>query len=81
MGDSPRPSEGADASSAREDETPGVSSESPEQSWAQQVTDAQTQEESEEVMEVGYAEAAETLCLPRLTATLPSLISLTRKQA
>ena len=67
MGDSPRPSEGADASSAREDETPGVSSESPEQTWAQQVSDdARTQEESEEVMEVGYAEvgyaeAAETL--------------------
>jgi len=61
MGDSPRPSEGADASSTRDDETPGLSSWSPERCWAHQVTDAQAQEESEEVMEVGYAEAAETL--------------------
>ena len=68
MGDSPRPSEGADASSTRDDETPGVWSESPERSWAHQVTNAQTQEESEEVMEVGYAEAADSFvyrALPR----------------
>ena len=36
-------------------------SESPERSWAQQVSDAQALEESEEVMEVGYAEAAEAV--------------------
>ena len=46
------------------DETQEVS-ESPEVSWAQAVSDAQAQEESEEVMEVGYAEAAAMAALPR----------------
>ena len=77
MGDSPRPSEGADASSTRDHEAPGVSSESPERSWARQVAEAQAleessdpswapqvtdvREESEEMMEVGHAEDAETV--------------------
>jgi len=74
MDGSPRPSEGAEESTAREDETQEVS-ESPERSWAQQVSDAQALEESEEVMEVGYAEAAETLmsAAPYRDPTIPDL--------
>ena len=55
MDGSPPPSEGAEESNAREDETREVS-ETPEVLEAQEVSD--TQVESEETMEVGYAEAA-----------------------
>ena len=76
MDGSPRPSEGAEESTAREDETQEVS-ESPERSWAQQVSDAQAQEESEEVMEVGYVEAAEAVMAtaPYRDPTIPELSS------
>ena len=78
MDGSPRPSEGAEESTAREDETQEVS-ESPERSWAQQVSNAQAQaqEESEEVMEVGYAEAAEAVMAtaPYRDPTIPDLSS------
>ena len=76
MDGSPPPSEGPEESTAREDETQEVS-ESPERSWAQQVSADQALEESEEVMEVGYAEAAETLMstAPYRDPTIPDLSS------
>ena len=56
MDGSPPPSEGAEESTAREDDETQEVSETPEVSEAQEVFD--TQVESEEIMEVGYAEAA-----------------------